>query len=418
MHDHRHPAPPLARLASLSATLWLLAAAGCVGPDAAPDPAGAWTPSRHVEHRLLFARPDPADVNRLSLRHGYEARTPADRALEILPGDPVSVVVNDVYLPRDGAGPRDVVLLLDLHAGAGRPPESYAVWYQRNVRGGQKLGFDSLLVHSERAWSPVNPPRFTLRVIDVTAERNAATRRVFEQLEDSVGGLSSFVPHPAAGGAAAAIRAAGFVLASRANTTIIDFSPQFYAGEFIERAGPNDLPPFMQGTWLVVGREPLARDDASFWRRDLVLDRRSGTIAARESPDLALGCPYVRLTIAAVDAAVPRVVLDHSQTLYQALSNPSPSPELLRAASREMVSSLMAFGVHKRFLSSRTMGTLGELFSTLEDTGLTEGDRAFLLRVASKVAGAPFTTTADASEWWRTTGARGHIDAADGTWRP
>ena len=89
-----------------------------------------------------------------------------------------------------------------------------------------------------------------------------------------------------------------------------------------------------------------------------------------------------------------------------------------RAASREMVSSLMAFGVHKRFLSSRTMGTLGELFSTLEDTGLTEGDRAFLLRVASKVADAPFATTADASEWWRTTGARGRIDAADGTWRP
>jgi hypothetical protein len=83
-----------------------------------------------------------------------------------------------------------------------------------------------------------------------------------------------------------------------------------------------------------------------------------------------------------------------------------------------MVSSLMAFGVHKRFLSSRTMAALSELFSTLEDTGLTEGDRAFLLRVASKVAGAPFVTTADASEWWRTTGARGYIDAADGTWRP
>lgn len=418
MHDHDATRPPRARLASLSATLCLLAAAGCAGPQPTPDPAGAWTPSRHVEHRLLFARPDPADVNRLWLRHGYEARTPSDRALAILPGDPVSVVVNDVYLPRDGAGPRDVVLLLDLHAGAGRPPESYAVWYQRDVRGGQKLGFDSLLVHSERAWSPVNPPRFTLRVIDVTAERNAAARRVLEQLEESVGGLSSFVPHPASSGAAAAIRAAGFVLASRANTTIIDFSPQFYAGEFIERAGPNDLPPFMQGTWLVVGREPLARDDASFWRRDLVLDRRSGIIAAKDAPDLALGCPYVRLTIAAVDAAVPRVVLDHSSTLFATLSNPNPSPEMLRAASREMVSSLTAFGVHKRFLSSRTMGALGELFNALEDTGLTDGDRAFLTRVASKVAGTPFTTTADATRWWRTTGAHGRIEPADGTWRP
>ena len=73
-----------------------------------------------------------------------------EEKLAIRAGDPISIVVSDVYLPRDFSGTRDVVVLLDVYASSQRQTESYAVWYQRGVRGGQKLGFDSLLVYSDQ----------------------------------------------------------------------------------------------------------------------------------------------------------------------------------------------------------------------------------------------------------------------------
>jgi hypothetical protein len=408
MHSHRH----LSYLAALA----LAQLEGCAGPTPAPDQPDAWTPPRHVEHRLLFARPDSRDPDLMSLRHVHQVVGPAERAQAIKAGDPVSIIVNDVRLPRDFKGPRDVVVLLDIQSGSPKGTASYAVWYQRRVTGGQKLGFDSLLVWSDPAWSPVDPPRFTLRVIDVSSERNQETQRVLDELQTSIGTLASFVPHPAWSGAAAAVRAASLVLANRANTTIIDFTPQFYGADFIEASGEADLPPFMQGSWLVVGRPAGLEEPERFWSRPLALDRRSGEILAGDEPRQSADCPYVRLTVAAADAAVPTAVLDHSAAILKLLSQSSPDPAMVQAATGELLSSLTAFSVHKRFLSQRSNAALGEVFAALDDPNLRPAERTLLLRLLGRITGESFGDAHEASRWWSVHRASGNVDASSGRW--
>ncbi len=397
--------------------------AGCAGPRVERNSATAWTPARYVEHRVLFARPSAGDENVWDLKYGYQARTAEDEKLAIRAGDPISIVVSDVYLPRDFAGTRDVVVLLDVYASSQRQTESYAVWYQRGVRGGQKLGFDSLLVYSDQAWSPIDPPRFTLRVIDVTTERNEEARQALEGLNSAVGGLGAFIPNPIAAGAATALRVAGQVLSNRQNTSIIDFTPQFYSPDFVQQAGPNDLPLFMQGMWLVVGRapagtplNPVDQPAENFWLHELQLDRRTGLIYSKDDPGTPSGCPYVRMTIAAVDSAVPKAVLEHSDAIFTLLTQANPSQDMITAVSKELLSSLTAFGIHKNFLAQRSKGSLEQVFKNLATDTINDSDRAFLLRVASRVSGQSFSNAADADAWWASNRESGDVDATTGRW--
>jgi hypothetical protein len=289
------------------AGLMLAACGGCVGTTIGPSNPTAFTPPKYVEHRVLFAQPNAKSRDVWDLKFGYQldanagedasgpevagaTGSPVTRVVPMKPGDPISIVVSDVYLPKDFSGTKDVVVLLDIHTSQSRGNESYAVWYQRGVVGGQKLAFDSLLVYSDRAWSPLNPPRFTLRVVDVSKERNEEARRTFEGLNSAIGGLASFIPNPAMLGAATAIKVAGLVLGNRANVTIIDFTPQFFSPDFIRASGANDLPLFAPGQWMVVGRAPKGSPvmaglsmPEDFWKRDLQLDRRSGVIYDVES---------------------------------------------------------------------------------------------------------------------------------------
>lgn len=410
---------------TIATLMSVFALAGCAGPSITPSSPRAFTPPKYVEHRVLFAQEDNDNKDIWNLRFGYQLRNDTyTEAYSIKPGSPISVVVSDVYLPRDFNGTKDVVVLLDIHANETRGTESYAVWYQRGVRGGQRLAFDSLLVYSDRAWSPLNPPRFTLRVIDVSTERNEETRQAFTGLNSAISGLASFVPNPAFAGAAAAIKVAGLVLGNRANVTIIDFTPQFYSPDFIRQAGANDLPMFTQGQWLVIGRAPEGSPimqgitmPEEFWKKNLYLDRRTGVVSEKET-GIAAGAPYIRMTIAAIDSTVPKVVLEHSEQLFKLLSGPTPSVNVVQAIGQQLTSSLTVYSVHKQFLSDRTIDSLATLFTTLGSDGITAEDNSFLLAVVGRITGQAFANAKDASEWWRAKGVLGGMDPKTGLWRP
>jgi len=237
--------------------------------------------------------------------------------------------------------------------------------------------------------------------------------------------LASFIPNPVAAGAATALRVAGLVMSNRANVPIIDFTPQFYSSDFVAQAGPNDLPLFMQGTWLVVGRAPSGtplnpKDQLpeNFWLNPLQLDRRTGVISSPNAPGTPSGCPYVRLTIAAVDSAVPKAVLQRSQEIFALLTQPSPSPEVITAVSEELQSSLMVFGMHKTFLSQRSKGSLQKIFASLKTDAIKSSDKAFMLNVVSRVTGQAFPNEDAATDWWAANMNLGDVDPKTGRWAP
>jgi hypothetical protein len=396
---------------------------GCAAPGTGPSSSRAFTPPKYVEHRVLFARDDAQNKDIWNLQYGYQLRSDEYIAQNaIKPGDPISVIVSDVYLPRDFSGSKDVVVLVDIHTSETRGTESYAVWYQRGVRGGQRLGFDSLLVYSDRAWSPLNPPRFTLRVIDVSKERNQETRAMFEKLNTTVGGLSSFIPHPAFLGASMALSVAGLVMGNRNNVTIIDFTPQFFSADFISNAGQNDLPLFAQGQWLVVGRAPIGspilagtNTPEEFWLKDLQLHRRTGLIFDKET-QVVSGSPYIRMTIAAADSTVPKVVLDHSKELFELLSESAPSGEALKSVSDRLQSGMIAYATHKNFLSTKSKVALVDLFGTIGGDKLNSTDKSFMIAVASRITGQSFTNPTEAITWWQTNKDKGNVNPTTGRW--
>jgi hypothetical protein len=360
----------------------------------------------------MFQRPIDANPDRWKLTLAYQAY---DNALAVKPGDPLSVVVNDVYMPRDFSGRKDVVVLLDIVASDSRGLESYAIWYQRGVGPGQRLGFDSILVYSDRAWSPLNPPRFTVRVMDVSTESNAETLAAFDSLSKSVGSLATFIPHPAVPGAAAALKVAGLIASSRSNVPIIDFTPQFYGADFVAGAGPSDIPLFMRGTWLVVGRQEGATEE--FWRQELQMDRKSGQVFSGAETANALKVPYMRVTIATAEAIVPKVVLEHSQALFNLLSQGRTGDEVVTAVTKQLTSGMKAYNLHKELVGTRSKTALKGIAAMMDNDGLTSTDKQFLLTIFSRTVGQNFGDANAAKEWWSRNESLGDIDNATGRWR-
>ncbi len=403
----------------------LICSSGCVGPEFAANPARAYSPAKYREQRALVLRPVPTDQatkrkDQFDLKFSHEVQNDAHKDdLRISNGDPISVVVSDVYLPHETDGSdaaRDVAVLLDIETSGERKLESYAVWYERGVHPGQRLGFTSLLAYSDRAWNSRHQPYFRIRVIDVSQERNEETRAALSGLSEAVGSLASFIPHPAIPGAAAAIRTAGLVFSNRQNVSILDFTPQFYASEFVNEAKQSDLAIFSRGMWMVVGREPEV--DEKFWNEPLSLHLKTGEILDRNG--FAQKVPYVRLTVSTFDAAVPTVVLDRSKALFDLLGGKQVATKgVVDALNRQLISAVRTYQAHSDFVNVKSNEAFERLIQEARANDLTAEDRDFLAVVLRRVSGQFAMSVDDIERWWRTVGkTSGQIDPNSGRWKP
>ncbi|MCK4343324.1 MAG: hypothetical protein KAY37_16540 [Phycisphaerae bacterium] len=403
-------------LATLALLAVVAAPTGCIrkGPRVEPDPAAAITPPLYKEHRSLFVRADEATQAQWSLRFSYEA---IEDELVVEHADPLSIIVNSVYMPRDFSGTKDIVVILDVQTEDQPEPISMAVWYQRDVAPGQKLGFENLLVHSQRAWNDAFQPYFKLRVIDVKTERNRETRALFDKINQAVGTLATFVPHPAVPAAAFAIRVAGLVLSNQQNQTIIDYTSQFYSKRLYDNAGPSDLAVLMRGSWIVVARPQKQTEE--FWRQNLKLDRRTGQILTVGGA--VVPSPYVHMTVATHEALVPTLALERSKKLFDLLAE-SRSPTGLRNAQpalHDLASAITTYAAHSRLVRNRGIGDLEAIMLLLENSEteeLTGDDAQFLLSVVGRLRGQRFGSIEEALNWWSSTGRNGHIEAKTFRW--
>ncbi|MGH7132229.1 MAG: hypothetical protein ACREJO_09825 [Phycisphaerales bacterium] len=434
---------PLLSFVLSAAALFAAVLAGCSGgPSVEPNPMTAYSPRDYREQRALFLRPvkDKPDLADLKFSHEVQAETkPGETSdLAIHHNDPISIVVSDVYIPHriiipgwasEPGGPNtavssayddfaiDVVVMLDVQTSSDPGLQSFALWYERGVRPGQRLNFTSALVYSERNWNSRNQPYFKLRVMDVSKERNAETRAALDGLATTVGSLSAFFPHPAIPGAAAAIHAAGLIASNRANYPIVDYTPQFYADQFIKQAGPNDLALFARGSWMVVGRAP--GQDESFWKTPLQLHLKTGEVLNAGSGK-PIPIPYMRMTVATYDAVVPSVILDRSKALFTFLAEKRSGPDaFVNAITNSLVSGISAYQIHARFADARNMETLAELYKKANSSSeVDDFDRVFLRAAFARATGQSGKNWPDVTHWWETTGMNGSVDPKTGQWVP
>jgi hypothetical protein len=309
---------------------------------------------------------------------------------------------------------RDIAVLLDIETSGERKLESYAVWYERCVHPGQRLGFTSLLAYSDRAWNNRYQPYFRIRVIDVSKEKNEEVRAALRGLSESVGSLASFIPHPAIPGAAASIRAAGLVASNRQNVSILDFTPQFYASEFVAQAKQSDLAIFSRGMWMVVGREP--GEDEKFWKEPLSLHLKTGEILDRSGT--ARKVPYVRLTVSTFDAAVPTVVLDRSKALFDLLGGKQvATKDVIDALNKQLASAIRTYQAHSDFVNVKSSEAFERLIQEANANDLTNEDRDFLSVVLRRVSGQSGKSIDEIESWWKQTGKTGgKINSDSGRW--
>src|SRR4051812_10123003 len=201
----KHPSTVMASL--LSGAL-LLSACGAEAPELIGDRALVVNAPLYRADKVFYIQPE-ADRRHATLIEPF-ALTRSDDV--VLNGDPVTIVVNKVYLPDSltDAKPRvgdaftrkpsrDIAVLLDVGLKQGTDEQFIAVWYERGVLPGTPLSFENLPVFSQDAWNSDVPPYFRVRVVDVTTERDARTREFLTLASGVATGLSAFVATPAAG---------------------------------------------------------------------------------------------------------------------------------------------------------------------------------------------------------------------------
>ncbi len=398
-------------VAAIGVTL-VISWVGCTGPSVGPRDPVSWTPPQYKEHRTLFVRAS-SDPDLADLRFSHQAES---TDLAVKNSEPLAIVVNSVFLPRDFEGTKDVAVLLDVQTRD--EPVSMAVWYQKGVSAGQELGFRDLLVYSDRSWKTSAPPFFRLRVIDVRQEENEQTRSALESLSSAIGSLNGFIPHAAVPIASRAVQVAGLVLSNRNNETIIDYSSQFYSLGFSQSSGDSDVAVLMRGSWLFLAR-PRGQQ-SEFWDGDLKWNRRSGVVT-REG--MRCGAPYGRMTVSTYDAVVPTIAIERSQALFEQLASARRSgldDGSVDNALQSVVSGVRTFSAHSRLVKNRTMDNLTEVMLLLENRGeskLTRDDVSFLVSVVGRLRGKNFSGVEDALQWWADHGKGGVIDQDQFLWK-
>lgn len=397
------------RACAWAAVTLAVSACSLSGPTTDPSDSVVHTPD-YKEFRTLFVETLNDADTRVALKHPHETSS----ANAVSAPDPMSVIVNSVRLPaEEGAGDRDVLVILDIEVNPGNRV-SLAVFYQRGASPGADLLFENLLVYSERSLSPGVQPWFRLRVLDVKDERNVETRALFNEISDAVGDLGTFVPHPIVPGAATAIRAAGAALASGSNKTIIDYTANFYQGPI--RDGAPDLTCLRKGSWVFIGRPRLAGSE--FWETPLRLNQSTHRVERGDRTPVA--APYGRFTIVRHDSIVPKEVFVRSEQLLAHLAKVRGTSNLayVEAARKELVSGLETYMLYSRMYKSPSLDGLSDIVLALQSgRPLVSDDAHFLLTIAGRVAGRSFGSKNEAIEWWASSGKNGTV-GADGKWKP
>ena len=215
-------------------------------------------PLNHESNNIVSKQP----IERVTLYRPHQQYL-APPSSAVMHGDPVSIIVNKVILPRylfdtKPEDPRDsktydIAVILDIASVEGEDKKSIAVFYQRGVKANSSLSFQDLLVYSQDNWDNRVPPYFRVRIFDVANERNERTKEILEQVRGLSGTIASIAGAPFAEPVIqVAARAAELVLLGD-NEMLVDFQFQLYSSAQTSQSGGMPLGLFRKGGLAVVG---------------------------------------------------------------------------------------------------------------------------------------------------------------------
>lgn len=371
-----------------------------------------------VDNRFTVFTPEFADnrvyhlgnLNPTSKRHSLEsATTTSVNDANVVPvNSPLSIIIRSVEIPAaiDPNGKKGVIsksadyaVILDIGTNKDGSSSSMVVWYQRGVQPDQSLNFSNLVVFYESAWDERIAPFFRIRVMDVTKEKNAETRKALERtgrLANSLGMMATNpIVTPLIG---ISLTAADLVLANDSNKMLLDYSVQLYSSAQANQAG-SQLGLLKRGSYIVVGRP--VDEGKTFWKKSLTYDPESRIVFAGENRS---NVPTASLTVGAFDSVVPKLVMERSIALTLLLSENSGSTtvENIEDASKRLSASIEAFAATERIYKYRNYNDVNSILNKLSSDKefrdrLSSEDVYFILkRISDCMGGAVYASVEDA----------------------
>jgi hypothetical protein len=326
-------------------------------------------------------------------------------------GEPVTVVINKAYIPSDTAKgkldkTRDIAVLIDLGFQPGKQ-EFIAVWYQRDVPVNEELSFSSIPVYSLDAWNSDAPPRFRVRLVDVTAERNTRTAEMLTLASQISGSVISLVGTPASGMAVEiATHAARLVLANQKNTNLVDYEFYFFSEGQLAEAGGAPLALFRKGAMVITGR-PRGQDE-SFWSQPLQYDHEQKRLQHynSEGPGKRVESPYVLASVLTAEALISNLVKQRSAYITKILTDSAPAVQAdlagLKRNAEELLKSLQVLETRQDFRDFPTLNGFEVFLNTTKtnENDIPKAERNFLLFSIRNSTGVIRANAAEYFNWW------------------
>ena len=399
----------------------LAASAGCsTGPELFGEGSLAVNTPTYRANRVFYLEPRDVQGTNGDVRLFYDlvdpvvlSRGAAGRpvAEPVENGEPVTIVINKAYIPADVAGSRldqtrDIAVLVDLGFQPGKE-EFIAVWYQRDVPVNEELSFSSIPVYSLDAWNSDAPPRFRVRLVDVTAERNKRTAELLALSSQVAGSVISLAGTPAAGVAVnIATESAKLVLANDNNRNLVDYEFYFFSAGQLAEAGGAPLALFRKGAMVVTGRPREA--DETFWDRPLQYDhsRKRLQAWAADAAGQRVDSPYVLASVLTAETLISNLVKQRSALITKILTDSAPAVQAdlagLRRNAEELLRSLQVLEIRQDF---RNFPTEAGLEAFLNQASTNEGEipraeRNFLLASIKNTTGVLRGSAAEYLAWW------------------
>lgn len=388
---------------------FLLAGCADVGP-LLTDRYTVYTPV-FADNRVYYLKQRDSRTKTQALEPLGTPVTGDDLKLIIPRNAPLSVILRSVDLPaakghdsrgQDEESPitssADYAVILDIGTAADGSTRSLVVWYQRGVQPDQSLNFSNLLVYYDPRWDERVAPFFRVRVMDVTTERNAETRRALERAHNIGGALGALASNPMISPLLGiAFTAAELVLANRQNRMVIDYSVQLYSSAAAAQAGSGELGVLRRGSYIVVGRPN--NEGREFWKNGFVFDPESRVLTASNR---RANVPTALVTIGTFESVVPTSVIERSTALTALLVSPtSTTVENVDEAARRLAASVDAYVVGEKLIRYRDHAYANEILRKLSNTqyvaSLGSENVFFLIRAMNDCfrPQTPFASLAD-----------------------
>lgn len=403
------------RMYTIATVFLSLSITGCAGLDPQIDNRYTVFTPIFADNRVYYLQ--PKNENNLQSLESIGSSVDSSEANQAIPSNsPISVILRSVEIPAkietDAKGSlrkgvvgdsADYAVILDVGTNADGSSNSMVVWYQRGVQPDQSLNFSNLLVYYEPRWDERIAPFFRIRVMNVTKEKNAETRKSLERAHGIAGSLGALANNPAITPLIGiSFAAADLVLANNSNSLLLDYSVQLYSTSSVSQAG-NELGTLKRGSYLVVGR-PVA-ESRSFWKEKFFYEPESRTLL---SGSKSVNVPTASLTVGTFESVVPTLVMERSAALTTMLgSNGTNSTvEEIEDLNKRLSASVEAFAATEKIKRYKNHKDVESILKKIDmdkafQSKLGSEDIFFVLRAASQCFGVDtvFASVKEAMEY-------------------